>query len=94
MKDKLTTLKKAHETNLLVLIRDYGQVLQRYFGDRVEPVVRSWYAQEQQRFEYPEGLGAGPVKVWDFIPILTRRAVEERIRQLGSVSEHAFEGAA
>jgi len=93
MRDKTVTLTKAHENNLIVLIRDYHQVLQSYFGDRFELVVRSWYAQEQVRLEYPDGLEAGPAKVRDFIPILTRRAVEARIQRLLAQPQEAFEGA-
>lgn len=93
MQDKVATLSKAHENNLILLIRDYRQVLQSYFGDRCDQVVRSWYAQEQQRLEYPDGPEAGPAKVRDFIPILARRAVEERIHRLLSQPQEALEGA-
>jgi hypothetical protein len=94
MHDKTATLTKAHENNLVAIIRDYRHLLQKYFGDRLEQVIRTWYNQERQRFEYPDGLEAGPAKVLDFVPILTRRAVEERIRRLLAGPQQAFEGAA
>ncbi len=93
-KDKSTTLGKVHESNLSSLIRDHRQALESLFGDRFEQVVATWYAQERQRFEFPDGPGAGPAAVLDFVPILTRRAVEERIRLLLEQGGPALEGAA
>lgn len=81
-----TTLNKLHKSNLVGLIRVHHGHLVRYFGDRFEQVLSNWYQQERQRFEFPDGPQAGPARVLDFVPILTRRAVEERIRH--------YEGAA
>jgi hypothetical protein len=90
MTDKTATLTKAHENNLLALIRDYGQALQRFLGDGLEQAVRTWYEQERERFEYPEGREAGPATVLDFVPVLTRKAVEERIQRLLSGRQQAL----
>ncbi len=84
-------LTKVHENTLMSLMRDYHQALQTFFGDRSEQVVRILYDQERRRFEYPNGLEAGPAKVLDFVPILTRRAVEERIRRMLLQSKQVLE---
>ncbi|MFH0809635.1 MAG: hypothetical protein V2A77_04075 [Pseudomonadota bacterium] len=76
------------------LVLDYREALAPVLGERSEDVVRGWYHEERQRFEFPDGIEAGRAKILDFVPILTRRAVEERIRKLLDRSEPAFEGAA
>jgi hypothetical protein len=94
MQENEATIAKAHERNLGALIEDHENTLRKYFGTRCEQVLAAWYNQERERFEYPEGVQAGPAAVLDFVPILTRRAVEERVHRWLAEREQAYQGAA
>jgi len=89
--EKRETLQKAHESCLRALREEYGDALRCHLGDRLDNEIRAWYAEERERFETPEGK---PARVLDFVPILTRRAVEARIRAVLKGRPPAYQGAA